>query len=198
MKKIIAIFIILVTTSFGFVSAQNSYSSVQYVISFGTGDLGDYVSKTSFRGFLFEYRGDVGNEFLAVGFDIGWNAFYEEKGYDTYTDGTQSVSGKQWRYTNHYPMLLSADYLFRAGEDFSPYVNFGIGTMYSKRKTLFGSYIIYEEAWHFAIKPEAGIMYTVKHNTALKLAAKYYTAFESGDLETQSYISLSFGMAFFF
>ena len=198
MKKIIAIFIILASMNIGFVSAQDSYTSVQYVISFSTGDLGDYVSKTSFRGFLFEYRGGVVNEYLSAGVDIGWNAFYEEKPYDTYEYGTASVSAKQWRYTNLYPLLLSADYWFRPGEDLNPYVNFGIGTMYSKRKTLMGAYIIYQDAWHFAIKPEAGLLYTVKHNTAVKLAAKYYAAFKSGDMETQSYISISLGLAFYF
>jgi len=198
MKKIIAILIILVTANFGFVNAQDSYTSVQWGISFGTGDLGEYVSKTSFRGFLFEYRGGVMNDNVAVGVDLGWNAFYEEKPYDTYTVGTASVSAKQWRYTNHYPILLSADYWFMPDSELNPYVNFGLGTMYSKRKTLMGTYIIYQDAWHFAIKPEVGLMYTVKNNTAIKLGAKYYTAFKSGDLETQSYFSISIGLAFKF
>jgi len=198
MKKIIAIIIILVTANIGFVSAQDSYTSVQYVVSFGTGDLGDYVDKTSFRGFLFEYRGGIVNEHLNAGLDLGWNAFYEEKPYDTYTQGTASISTKQWRYTNQYPILASADYLIRPGEALNPYVNFGIGTMYTKRKTLVGSYIIYEDAWHFAIKPEIGLMYNVRGNTGIKLAAKYYTAFASGELETQSYFSISAGLVFLF
>lgn len=198
MKKIIAIFIILATTSIGFVNAQDSYTSVQYVVSFGTGDLGDYVSKTSFRGFLFEYRGAVMNENVKVGVDLAWNAFYEEKPYDTYTSGTESVSAKQWRYTNHYPLLLSADYWFRPGEALNPYVSFGLGTMYSKRKTLMGTLIIYQEAWHFAIKPEVGLVYNVRGNTGIKLGAKYYTGFKSGDLETQSYFAISAGLIFLF
>ena len=198
MKKIIAIFIILLTAGYGFVSAQESYTSVNYVMSFGMGDLQDYTSKASFRGFLFEYRGGLMNENLAAGIDLGWNAFYEEKDYDTYTEGTKSISGKQWRYSNNYPILASVDYYIRPGEDFNPYVNFGLGTMYSKRQTLFGSYVIYQDAWHFAIKPEVGVIYNIRNNTGLKLAAKYYTAFESKDLETQSYFSLSLGIVFLF
>ena len=198
MKKIIAIFIIMLTAGYGYVSAQDSYTSVNYVISFGTGDLGEYASPASFRGFLFQYRGGVMNEHLAVGCDLGWNAFYEEKSYDTYTDGTASLSGRQWRYSNHYPLLLSGDYFIRPGENFNPYVSFGLGTMYSKRQTLFGSYVIYQEAWHFAIKPEAGIIYEIHNRTGIKFSAAYYVGFESKDLETQAYISLNFGLVFLF
>lgn len=198
MKKIIATFIIMLTAGYGYVSAQDSYTSVNYAISFPTAELAEYAPGTSFRGFLFEYRGALDNEFLAVGFDLGWNAFYEEKDYDTYEQGTVSVSGKQWRYSNHYPLLLSADYYFMPGEDFTPYVNFGVGTSYTHRKTLFGSYVIRQEAWHFAIKPEIGIIYNVSNDTGVKVAAKYYTAFKTKDLETQSYFALSFGLVFLF
>jgi outer membrane protein len=197
MKKIIAI-IILLTAGYGFVSAQQSYTSVNYVISFPTGDLNEYASKTSFRGFMFQYRGGVMNEYLAVGCDLGWNAFYEEKDYDTYTEGTASISGRQWRYSNHYPLLLSADYFIRPGEDFNPYISFGLGTMYTNRKVLFGSFTILQEAWHFAIKPEAGFIYDVHNNTGVKFSAMYHVGFKSKDIETQSYISLNLGMVFLF
>lgn len=44
-----------------------------------------------------------------VGVDAGWNVFYEKKDYDTYTGGTESLSGIQYRYQNSVPLLASAD-----------------------------------------------------------------------------------------
>jgi hypothetical protein len=42
-------------------------------------------------------------------FNLGWNVFYEDKAFDTYTSGTESLSGRQFRYSNHIPMLLIPD-----------------------------------------------------------------------------------------
>ena len=67
--------------------AQTTYLSLQYEVSFGTGDLGEFISKASWRGALIEYRAGLSDKLL-VGADVGWNVFYEKKDYDTYTQGT--------------------------------------------------------------------------------------------------------------
>jgi len=198
MKKLIIIFIISVIANFGFLNAQDSYTSFQYAIGFGTGDLGDHLNKTSSRGFLFAYNKSYGNENLYVGFDLAWNTFYEEKDYGTYTIEDASLSGKQWRYNNQFPILISADYFLQPDSDFSPYINFGLGTMYSKRRTDMGVYMLEQDAWHFALKPEIGAVFDMGNNSGFKLAAKYYTGFKSGDLETQSYFVISAGLLFNF
>lgn len=198
MKKLILILAISFIANIGLMKAQDGYTSFQYAIGFGTGDLGDYINKTSFRGFLFEYKKSFGNENIYVGFDLAWNAFYEKMDYDTYTNGNASLSGKQWRYNNQFPMLISADYLLQPDNDLSPYINFGLGTMYSKRRTDMGIYMLEQDAWHFALKPEIGAIYDFGNNSGFKLAAKYYTGFKSGDLETQSYFVISAGLVFKF
>lgn len=76
------------------------------------------------------------------------------------------------------------------------YVNFGIGTMYTQRDTDMGLWRLREVAWHFALKPEVGLLYEINFNTAFKVAAKYYTGFSAGDLETQSNLTISGGFAF--
>ena len=68
--------------------------------------------------------------------------------------------------------------------------------MYSRRDTDMGLWYVEEEAWHFALKPEAGIMWQIDFNVSFNLSAKYYTGFASGDLETQSYFALGAGFAF--
>ncbi len=100
MKKIIFLMIfsslLLSTKSYG---QHDSYMSVQYSVSFGMGDQGDFISQPSWRGILVEYRSEVTAN-LSLGVDVGWNVFYEKKAYDTYTVGTESLSGIQYRYQN--------------------------------------------------------------------------------------------------
>jgi outer membrane protein len=166
-------------------------------MGFGTGDLGDFISNGSFRGFLFEYRYRVTPN-VAAGIDLSWNVFYERMDYSTYSIDTRSLSGVQYRYSNEFPMLISFDYFFKPDSDFNPYAGLGIGTIYSLRNTDMGLYTLEEDAWHFALKPEAGFIYSFSPYIGFKLGAKYYHGFKAGDLESQSYISISSGLAFKF
>ncbi len=198
MKRIITIAIFCALLSMTSVFSQSdNYLSFQYDMSFGTGDLGDYISAPSFRGASAQYRYAVTDNVL-VGIDAAWNVFYEKKDYDTYTSGTQTLSGIQYRYQNQVPLLVSADYLFMPDKNFQPYIGLGIGTMYSERTLDMGIWRWEENPWHFAMKPEVGLMYKFAFASAFKLSAKYYTGFKAGDLETQSYITVSAGFAFGF
>lgn len=179
----------------GIMKAQGGYTAFQYVMSFGAGDLGDYINKASFRGAVFEYQKGI-NTNISAGMELGWIVFYEKREYDTYTEGTTSLSGTQYRYTNTYPMLVTFEYNLKPDEMFKPFVNLGLGTMYTRRDTDMGVWTLKEDAWHFALKPEIGALVEINPDLAFKLAAKYYIGFKSGDLETQSYFSISAGLAF--
>lgn len=195
MKKIIFLMIfgaLLGTTkSFG---QQDSYMSVQYSVSFATGDMSEYISKTSWRGILLEYRGYVSSQIFA-GVDVGWNVFYEKKDYDTYTQGTESLSGIQYRYQNQVPILATVDYLLMNDSEIRPYVGLGIGTMYSERATDMNLYRLKLNSWQFAVKGEVGLLYEVSYSSSIKLAAKYYNGFKTGKMENQGFFSINLGMA---
>jgi outer membrane protein len=199
MKRIIAliIFCSLVSVTAVFSQQGTSHTSIQYDISFGVGDLGEYVSAPSFRGASAQYRYSVTDNVL-VGVDAGWNVFYEKKDYDSYTSGTMTLSGVQYRYQNEVPLLACIDYNFMPDNAFMPYIGLGIGTLYSERYTSMGIWAIEENPWHFLIKPEAGIMYKFSYGAAFKLGFKYYNGFSAGDLDTQGYFTISTGFAFGF
>lgn len=196
MKKIfaVAVFTLIFFTQNAYCQ-QPGYWSLQYGVSFGSGDLGEYISAPSFRGALIEYRKAIKDNVL-VGFDIGWNVFYEKKDADTYTVGTESISGVQYRTQNTLPMLVSGEYFISTSNALKPYVGFGIGTMYCERSTDMNLYRLQEKPWTFAIKPELGLLYETSYSTSLKLAVKYYNGFKTGQLDSQSYISVSAGLAF--
>ncbi len=111
-----------------------SYMSIQYAVSFASGDMGEFISAPSFRGALLEYGKAVTDNVL-VGVDFGWNVFDEKKDYATYTSGPEALSGVQYRYQNELPMLVSADYMIATDKPLKPYVGLAIGTMYSERST---------------------------------------------------------------
>jgi outer membrane protein len=195
MKKIIflTIFCSLLITSKSY-SQQGSYISIQYDVSFGLGDLSDYISAVSWRGVSVEYRTQVRSNLLA-GVDVGWNVFYERKEYDTYTVGTESLSGVQFRYQNSVPVFATFDYIVLSENALKPYVGLGIGTLYSERATDMNLYRLEEKTWQFALKGELGVLYELSYKNSLKFAAKYYNGFKTSTLDSQGYISLSLGMA---
>ena len=197
MKKIIAlvIFASLLGTNNVFSQVENHFS-VQYDMSFAMGDMGDYISAPSFRGASLQYRYAMTHNIL-VGADLAWNVFYEKMDYDSYTSGTITLSGVQYRYQNQVPILIAADYVITPDNNFQPYIGLGLGTMYTERSTQMGIWVVEENPWQFVLKPEAGFMLKFGYSSGIKLGVKYYTGF-GGDLGTQGYLTVSAGVAFGF
>ena len=195
MKKIILVLsIICLGTSA--VNAQRNFTSFQYSVGFGSGDLKNFIGTPSFRGATFEWRKFV-QPSLAVGLEVGWNVFYEQSSNEVYTKGNSSISGKQYRYQNQFPILVATDYYFSPGEKFNPFIGMGLGTMYSLRNTNMSLYTIEEDAWHFALRPEVGFLYEMSQGLSTIVAIKYYNGFSAGDFDSsQSYFTLNLGLAF--
>jgi outer membrane protein len=192
MKKLYLIIILYVAASSAF---AQSITNVQYSMGFGAGDLNDFISNTSFRGIAIDYRKMVQPN-IGAGFELGWNVFYAEKAYDTYSLENLSYSGKQWRYNNQFPALFAVDYYLQPGEQINPFAGLGIGTMYSLRNTDMGQYTFEEDAWHFALRPEVGVVIEASPTLSVAITGKYYHGFEAGDLDAQSYFALTFGFVF--
>ena len=59
MKKIIYSLVLFSFIFVGKIKAQGDYVSLQYVMSFGSGDLSDYISNPSFRGGVIDYHRQI-------------------------------------------------------------------------------------------------------------------------------------------
>jgi outer membrane protein W len=195
MKQIFLITLFSVFT-LGAAWAQSN-TVISYSIGFPTGDLSDFIEKTSFRGMSIDYRKMV-NPNVGVGVNISWNTFYEEKGKATYTLDNISLTGKQYRYSNNFPMLATGAYFFKPEETKNPFVGLGIGTMYTLRNTDMNLYTLEQDAWNFLLQPEVGIQFDIDPSTALHLSLKYNYGFQGGNELTtsQSYLALNVGFAF--
>jgi Outer membrane protein beta-barrel domain len=177
------------------VNAQQNFI-ISYPISFPTGAHSDYISATSFRGFSTEYVQTV-KENLSVGLELGWHVFYQEENEKEYKEGTISITGRQYRYTNAVPILAQAKWLLPSNSDATNfYVGLGIGTLYVDRSTDFGLYRIKNDAWQFLLRPEAGVAFKLQPGTRLFAGVKYYSAFNTDDLDGQSFLSANIGFIF--
>jgi outer membrane protein len=194
MKKIIIIF------SFCFitvgVAVAQSTTTLSYSIGFPIGDLSDFVQKASWRGITLDYRKMV-NPNVGVGFSAGWNVFYEGLDKATYTIDNQSLTGKQYRYSNHVPLYINPTYYLKPGESVNPFFSLGIGTIYTLRNTDMNLYTLEQEAWNFALAPEVGLLYSIDEATAVTITGKLNYGFKSGDIDAdQSFFTLNLGFSF--
>ena|SRR5688572_9684333 len=191
MKKTLLLFLIVASIP----AFSQTLTSIEYSMGFGTGNMSAFVKPASFRGFTFDLRKMVQPN-VGVGIELGWNVFYDELPNDVYTIGNTSYSGKQYHYDNKFPMLASADYYFMPGDRVNPFVGFGLGTLFSMRTTDMGQYRFEDEGWHFAVKPEAGVLFEVNPSMGFSVTAKYYYGFETSELRPQGYFALNFGLVF--
>lgn len=194
MKKIFFLLIASISMHAAF-AQHHSIFIVSYPIGFPMGDLSDYIDKTSFRGINLEWGKEVKPNLIAE-IETGWNVFYQEQPEQVYTEGTASFSGKQFRYTNSVPIIAGAKWVLKSHNNLVPYAGLGLGTMYSDRSTDFGLYRISTDAWQFCIRPELGITFKSRNGPAAMLGVKYYSSFNSSDLDGQSFLTVNIGIVF--
>ncbi len=194
MKKIfLAVLLTLIITATQ-VNAQESLFSIQYSVGFGTGDLKDFNSAASFRGMSFEYRYMMQPAY-SVGFETSYNLFYDKMDYATYTKGTISVSGIQYRYTHAVPVLAAFDYYLKPDGEINPFVGLGIGTLYTYRDLDMGMFTLENDVWQFALRPQVGVLVSTSF-ADLIVAAKYFNGFKANDTDGQSYFTINVGLVF--
>ena len=175
--------------------AQQNIYMFEYSMGFPTGDLREYIDEPSFRGFNFGYRYML-DENRALGLDMGWQTFFEKKDYATYTDGTSSVSGIQYRYTNAFTASVQIDQVFNEGSDIRPFIGIGAGTSYMRRTLDMGLYRFERDPWQFMLQPEAGVSLYTANGNAVMLTFNYYWGFETKDLDAQSFLAVGLAYAF--
>ena len=196
MKKSLMLIIMLTAGVFvaPFVSAQSNFS-VLYSVGIPMGALSDHTSEVSARGMTMEYQKFIKSN-ISVGVNFGYSVFYEKLPYGSYTSGTATLTGTQYRYNNLFPMLVNGQYHLNSDGAIKPYVGLGIGTIYNIRNTDMGLWTVEQNNWHFLVTPEAGITFGIGQNTALKLNAKYDNAFKTD--KADSFANLNFNIGFVF
>lgn len=192
MKYILVIVTALLISSAGY--SQGLYS-MNYTMSLGTGDQGDYISAASFRGFTFEGRGFISDQFSMGGL-FTWSTFYEKLGGATVTEETLTLTGTQYRYINAFPMLVTAHY-YTSDDPYSTraYLGGGIGAYKINKRTNIGVYSFEDRYWHFGISPEVGVLIPINMDSKFNISLKYHYVFKAKNTIDYSWFGLNLGFA---
>jgi outer membrane protein W len=150
----------------------------------------------SLRGYALGYHYFLTPE-ISVGINGGFNSFYQRRGYDTYTEGTVSISGIQSRYLNTIPVHLTGRYMLFPDQRLRPFVGIGLGTVNATRRVDMGLFCSRNSDWMLSIKPEVGVKYLINNRFALTLSGIYYQTFDANDLEAQPFGTINLGLVIF-
>lgn len=198
MKKLSIIAIILIMSTAAF--AQDYFTGVGWTIGFPYGEnTADFISNTSYRGFYMEGRKFTSKN-LSFGMSFGWNVFHQlvEEDFNYGNDKVgATVSGKQNRSLNFFPILLTTHYHLRKSRKFMSFVGIGAGTYYINERVDIGIYSFGNDNWHFALAPEFGVTFRMGYHMDGLISLKYNHAFESGKGSQHSFIGLNIGIAYY-
>jgi len=192
MKYIFTVLVALLISVEGY---SQEFLSLNYTMSFGVGETGDYINKTSFRGITFEGRRFISDN-ISLGGVITWSTFYEKLADETFTEENMTLTGTQNRYLNVIPILFQTHY-YLSTEDGKPwvYMGGGAGVYNIIQRTDTGIWSSQTNKWHFGISPEIGMYYEVSNSTGINVSLKYHYALKTSETTDHSWFGLNVGIA---
>ncbi len=196
-KKTIAILIILFASASFIFGQSKTRWELEWNISTATGDLGDWVDPTSFRGIEFGGSYEFETGFVA-GASIGYAAFFKETERMTVEFDNGALTAKQFRDIYNYHIMAEGGYVFLNESLIRPYVKAGIGTFFTEQQLTIGLLYFDEDNWDFGMRPEIGAYYlNERASIGATVNAKFnYTPNYGNELDSFHY--LSFGVGFLF
>lgn len=173
--------------------APHWYTSVHYSVGIPTGSTAGFIDRISWRGAGAEAGLFLG-ERLSLGLAGHWNVFYKSAGTATLDiDQTTTVSGKEFRYINSFPIIAKLHYYLGDPDGLNPYVGLGGGALYVLQESQVGGLVLENKGWQPGIFPEAGIRFALPR-MSLALSARYNHGLATGKLAQQSYLSAQIGL----
>jgi hypothetical protein len=209
MKKIYITIILAVFTLFSFsqdeyINKPDGFISMGWAPSWGTGNLGDFVSDGSYRGFFFEGKKFVTDNF-AVGGTFGWSGFYEIKDRETLdfddvssVKASGAITGNLSNYYYNFPILVSFSYYPTPEYFIKPYISLYTGTVYNRLESYLGTYGLYDETWQFQVAPEIGafIPFGKDAEFGFHIAGRYnYITYQKYRFNGIQYFQLNVGVS---
>ncbi len=155
------------------------------------GDFGKYISDTSLRGFSFEGRTFLRDNF-SLGLSFSWNRFNQT--YDLLEVPIQNgaVSGPVYRYADMFGIRALAHVYLMQGP-LQPYLGAGIGGAWDFAYQQVTDLSRSQSNFDFMLSPEVGFLYTVARGgttAGLNVALRYtYTTATTGGYKNAQTLS---------
>jgi len=168
-----------------------------YEMATPVGELHDFISKSSFRGFELGALWPVYRS-LYVGSVFNYHLFYEELGRKTYQVESGALNANLYRYAKYWTIQAEARYLFFDADAVArPFVGLRLGIAFATTATLVSDLSLYDSPTGFALSPEAGVLLSVASIMHLSGSVRYdFTTVSSGALENGSYLAYHLGFLF--
>lgn len=170
--------------------AKDSWGIFNYEISVPTGDTGNFIDQTSFRGIGFEGRWFTARN-MSAGYSFDWNVLHEKTG-DAITFNGVTLSGTQDRTINTFPILVTGHYYMGPENRF--FAGMGAGFYYEEQRFDIGVFSFDSEMWHLGLAPEVGMSYEIDYDVRAVMALRYNYGLEASD-STLQYWTLKLGIA---
>ena len=191
MKRLFIVLFTFITIN----AIGQSMHGISYNTSLTIGETNDYISRFSWRGFGIDGKYFI-NDNMTLGWTTGWNTFYEPVS-GSFTEGTQTLTGTQYRYINTIPILMTYNFFLNEDGEIQPFFGIAAGTYWIERKTTAGLFSSTKDNWHFGLTPEVGILFPMNLQSNFYVTVRYNNAFPSNDSITYSYLGFNFGFLWY-
>jgi hypothetical protein len=179
MKHIIIAILVLLAAGNAF--GQNKITALHYNISIPGGQMSDYISDASWLGIGFDGRWFVSPDRpITLGISLGWQVFDEHTSETLVTD-RGALTGKQGRYINSFPMMVTGHYYFGSKDRTWFFLGAGVGTYYVIQRFDVGVFAYETDTWHFGAYPEVGVQIPLQMEGDLFISGRYNMAFKAGE-----------------
>jgi hypothetical protein len=179
MKRLLLILLVLLLPVAA--GAQELLSGVSWSLAFPSGRASDFLEgETSFGGLGVDVRWFV-TEHTTAGLYLGWNS-WSVLTEETVLLTNGALSGTQVRHINMFPVMATVhEYFADRTAETRPYIGLQAGLTAINQRFDIGLVSIENYNWHFAVAPEAGILFNLDRNLFLRASGTYTYAFDSGE-----------------
>ena len=171
-----------------------------YSMAFTSGDMANYISDPTYRGFGIQARHFFLDNKLSAGISFSWNGFYQDFGRRMEEFDGGAITSNMYRYL--YTTNLDANLHFYPMDKESfiqPYIGIQAGPHYINKQAQVGSYLIEDDTWRFAFAPELGVTVPFGKDSewGFHTSARWnYTFFNRTNFESITYVHLNVGLSY--
>ncbi|HWE22963.1 MAG TPA: hypothetical protein VG496_03385 [Myxococcales bacterium] len=175
--------------------------TVGYQMSQPVGSFNDYISSSSFRGFTFDWRSVLKQNFSA-GLRFNWNRYDQTESLVTTTNANnRTVSGPTYHYADQFAIQAIGHYYFDTGPSmFVPYLGVGLGGVWSSAYQQTIDLGNAQNGFYFITTPELGLIINFakgRTTAALNLSVLYnFTTAGFAGVSNASALTETIGVTF--
>ncbi len=172
--------------------------SFEYNMSFPVGDLKDFISSMGFRGFHFEYKAVLDDNWT-IGGSIGWYGWYEKLDRATYDFEGGALTTTIFRYFYTLPLKVVSQYYFLPDAFIQPFVGLSAGVSYCEIRQEIGFLVITDKPWNFTVTPEVGVLIPFGSTSSWGAVIKgryNFMVYNKNNFNSVQYIDATFGLVY--